>query len=106
VADQKGYPNYHQFDYPKIIDLQEDSQEEDFLGAEDSQEEGCPEEVEDTQEGEAHLAQDPLEVDGDLHQSKYHNRNKANWWEKHPPFMRETGRTRNSSLTNGSCIGG
>ncbi len=106
MADQKYYLNYHQFNYLKTTDLQEDFQEEDFPEAEDSLEEEHLEEVEDTQEGEAHWEPDPLEADGDLRQSKYHNHNKANWWEKHPLFTMETGRTHNSSLTNGSYIGG
>jgi len=106
VEDQKDYPNYHQSDYPKKTDLQEDSQEEDFLEVEDSLEEEYQEEVEDTpEEEEAHQEQDHQEEAGDPHQSKYLNHKQENWWEKHPQSTMETGRTHNSSSINGSCIG-
>ena len=79
VEDQKPYQNYCQYDYLKMTDLQEDSQEEDILVVEDSQEEESQVEAEDTQE-EAHWEQDPLEAeDGDPHQSKYHNHNQESW---------------------------
>ena len=75
VEDPSNSLNYHQSNYPKMTDLQEDTPEE-----EDSQEEESLEEVEDTPEEEAHWEQDPLEeVVGDPHQSKYHNHKQESW---------------------------
>ncbi len=106
MEDQRDYPSYHQSDYPKMIDQQEDFQEEDSLEVEDSQVEEYLEEVEDTPEEEAHWEQDRQEEDGDHHPFQYLNHKQENWSEKHPQFMMETGKTRNSSSINGSCTGG
>ena len=62
MEDQRDYPSYHQSDYPKMIDQQEDFQEEDSLEVEDSQVEEYLEEVEDTPEEEAHWEQDRQDV--------------------------------------------
>ncbi len=56
VKDQRYYPNYHQSDFHKTINLGEDFPEEDSPEEEDSQveEEDSPE-VEDTPEGDMDL---------------------------------------------------
>ncbi len=79
VEDWKYYPDYHQFNYCRTIDLQEVSQEEDSLEEGDSQEEEYLEEVGDIQEAEAHLELDPLEEGGVPRPSKYRNHNKESW---------------------------
>jgi len=68
VEDQNYSQNYHQFDFPKMIDQEEESQEEDFPEAVDSQEEaGDSPEVGDTLEQEDPLEQDHLEEGGASH---------------------------------------
>ncbi len=80
MEDQRCYPNYHQFDYPKMIGPQEDSQEEDSPEVEDFLEGEYQEEEEDTLEEEARRELDPWqEVDGDPHLSRYRNHKPENW---------------------------
>jgi len=80
VEDQKCSQNYHPSAYRKTIGWQEDSQGEDSLEEEASQEEEYPEVEEGIQEEEeAHQEPDPLEEDGDHRQFKYHNHNRENW---------------------------
>jgi len=71
VDNQRGYPNYHQSDYPKMTDPQEDFQGEDSQEAEDFQVEEYQEEEEDTPEEEDRLEPDHQEEVGDPHPSKY-----------------------------------
>jgi len=93
VEDRKDSQNYRLFTSHKTT-----GPEEDFPEEEDSPEE------EDTLE-EAHPELDPLVEDGDWHQFNCHNPKQENWWERRPPSMTETGRTRNFSSINGNYTG-
>jgi len=108
VVDQKCYQNSCQSNYPKMIDLEEDFQEEDtpeveaFQGVEvDS---WVTEDI--WEEEEACQELDPQVEDGDLHQFMCLRLTKEKWWESHLPSFMEIKSRCNSSLINGSCIGG
>ncbi|SRR6266702_2937907 len=106
AEDQNNSPNYPQFDCLRTTYLQEDSLGVASQEGEVSPEEEYLEEVEDTQEEEAHQVADSLEEDGDLSQFKHHNCKQGNLLEKHLRSTMETGSIRNSSSINGNYIGG
>src|SRR6266702_1301004 len=93
VEDQNCYPNYHQFNSCKTIDLEEGFLEEDSQEAVDTP-------------GEAQVpqVQDHQEEDGAHHLHLY-CKAMENWLEKHLPFSMETKNKHKCSSTSGSCIG-
>src|SRR6266702_905559 len=89
VEDWNCYLNYHQFDFCKTTDLEEDS----------------PEEVDILEEVQVSQVLGHLAEDGACHLHLYCKATTENWLEKCLPSSTETENKHKCSSTSGSCIG-